>query len=223
MGAMSVVVVRGGIVLHEVPAVDVVDEAVVVIIDTVSGNLARVRPDVVGKVGVVGVNATVDHCDDNGSTGASEIPGCGCIDAMRVEESPERPCLGIIARGDLNGGVECNLTDCRMRFERFLGFDEVGSCLEKVDVALAEASDKRCVGTLEEVVDIGRVGIGLELDEECVRVVLDISAVFEHDVRKLIGVAPRAVDRERLVGRRLGRCHAHGWGCDNEGERERGR
>ena len=44
-----------------------------------------------------------------------------------------------------------------------------------VDVALAEhASDKRCVGTLEDVVDIGRSGIGLELDEECVQVVLDV-------------------------------------------------
>ena len=79
------------------------------------------------------------------------------------------------------------------------------------------------MGTLEEVVDIGRVGIGLELDEECVRVVLNISAVLEHDVRKLIGVAPRAIDRERLVSHRLGRRHTHGWGCDNESEREGGR
>lgn len=109
---------------------------------------------------------------------------------MRVEESPERPGVGIIARGDLDGGVECNLTDCRMRFERFPGLAEIGSCFEQVDVALAKASYKRCVGTLKEVVDIGRVSIGLELDEECVRVVLNVGAVFEHDVRKLIGVAP---------------------------------
>ena len=110
-----------------------------------------------------------------------------------------------------------------MRFERLPGLVEIGSCFEQVDIALAEPSDERCVGDVEQLVDVGGIGIGLELDEECVGVVVDVGAVFEHDVGKLIGVAPRPVERECFVGRRLGCRHAHGRGCDNEGEREDGR
>ena len=223
MGPVPVVVVRCGVVLDEVPAVDVIDVAVVVVVDAVSGDLAGICPDVVGKVGVVSVDAAVDNGDDDRSAGTGAIPGCGCVDAVGAEESPERSGIRVVGRGDMNGGVECHLTDGGMRFERFPGLVEIGSCFEQVDIALAEPSDERCVGEAEQIVDVGGIGIGLELDEECVGVVVDVGAVFEHDVGKLIGVAPRAVERECFVGRRLGRCHAHGRGCDNEGEREDGR
>jgi hypothetical protein len=50
---VAVVVARIGIVVGEVVAVDVVDEAVAVVVDAVAGDLARVRPHVRGEVGCV--------------------------------------------------------------------------------------------------------------------------------------------------------------------------
>ena len=95
MGPVPVVVVRGGVALDEVPAVDVVDVAVVVVVDAVSGDLAGVCPDVVGKVGVVSVDAAVDDGDDDRSAGPGEIPGCGCMMPW-VPKSPERPGIGLV-------------------------------------------------------------------------------------------------------------------------------
>ena len=61
-------VVNGGVVVEEVPAVNVVNEPVAVVVNAVAGSLAGVRPDVRLKVCVADVNAFVNDADDPDST-----------------------------------------------------------------------------------------------------------------------------------------------------------
>ena len=53
----------------EVPAEDVVDVAVPVVVDAVPGRLARIPPEIVAQVDVRGVDATVDHGHHHGPGG----------------------------------------------------------------------------------------------------------------------------------------------------------
>ena len=80
MRAVAVDVHRVGITSGKVPAVDVVDVAVAVVVDAVTWNLAGVHPDVVGQVFVGVVNARVDHGDDDTPGAGRDIPGLGSID-----------------------------------------------------------------------------------------------------------------------------------------------
>src|SRR5262249_10353015 len=59
--SVSVEVHRRRVVLHEVPARDVVDEAVTVVVDAVAGNLPGVAPDVGGEVRMTRRDGGVDH------------------------------------------------------------------------------------------------------------------------------------------------------------------
>ena len=65
VGPVSVVVHGIGIVVDEVPTVDVVDEPVAVVVEAVAGNLAGVGPHVVDQVGVEVIQSRVDdaHLD----------------------------------------------------------------------------------------------------------------------------------------------------------------
>ena len=58
--AVAVVVVDVGVEVEHVRAVDVVDEAVAVVVAAVAGDLAGVRPDVRGEVRVVELDAGVE-------------------------------------------------------------------------------------------------------------------------------------------------------------------
>ena len=88
--AVAVVVERVVVVVHEVPAVDVVDVAVAVVVDAVArtarARLARVRPDVRREIGVVPVHARVDHRDDNRRASGRGRPGLGSVD-VRIRGS----------------------------------------------------------------------------------------------------------------------------------------
>src|SRR5262249_52726301 len=63
--AMAVVVVRIVVPVDEVPAVNVVDVPVAVVIDPVRRDLAGIGPDIGGEIRVVGVHARVDHGHDD--------------------------------------------------------------------------------------------------------------------------------------------------------------
>ena len=67
--------VRVGVVGREVPAVQVVDEAVAVVVDAVAGNLPGVGPDVGRQVGMAQVDAGVDDADDDVGVAGLEVPG----------------------------------------------------------------------------------------------------------------------------------------------------
>src|SRR5262249_24139846 len=96
--AVAVVVERFVVVRDEVPAVDVVDEAVAVVVDAVAGDLARVGPDVGGEVGVVVVDAGVDDRDDDAAARGDGVPRLGGVDVgvgdaaglPGVVQAPER-------------------------------------------------------------------------------------------------------------------------------------
>ena len=81
-GDVGAVAVEAGVmerrvVVAEIPAVDVVDEVVVVVVDAVAGDLARVGPGPAGQIGMAEVDAVVD--DGHHDLGHAER------DAQRLE------------------------------------------------------------------------------------------------------------------------------------------
>ena len=77
---MAIVVHGGGGVGDEVPAVDVVDVAVVIVVEVVVGDFVGVDPEVGGQVGVGEVHAGVDDGDDDGGAAGGDAPGFGSVD-----------------------------------------------------------------------------------------------------------------------------------------------
>jgi hypothetical protein len=70
VGSMAAAVVKGIVVaVEEVPSAVVVDVAVAIVVDVVAGDLASVAPDVRREIGVVVVDATIEHCDDDAAAG----------------------------------------------------------------------------------------------------------------------------------------------------------
>ena len=88
MGAVVVVVVRIGVVVDEVPSVEVVDVAVAVVVDAVAGNLAGVGPDVGLEVGMVEVDARVNDGHHDRRVAQGMRPGAGSIDPVGTHEAP---------------------------------------------------------------------------------------------------------------------------------------
>src|SRR5262249_24208377 len=80
VGAVAVVVHGVAVVVHEVVAVDVIDVAVVVVVDAVAGDFAGVGPDVGGQVGVVVVDAALDDGDGDAAGAGGRVPGLGGVD-----------------------------------------------------------------------------------------------------------------------------------------------
>ena len=101
-------VVRAG---DEVPAVDVVDVAVAVVVDAVARDLAGVGPDAAGQVGVVQVDAGVEHGDDRRGAPRRDAPGLGGVDVhvLGVVQPPEPAEHRIVRderRGDPTGAAD---------------------------------------------------------------------------------------------------------------------
>ena len=80
MGAMPLVVEGIGVVVGEVPAVDIIDKPVAVVVDTVTGNLSRVPPHVCGQVRVTVVDASIDHGHDHSPRAGGHVPCFGRVD-----------------------------------------------------------------------------------------------------------------------------------------------
>ena len=59
----------------EVPAVYIVDVAVVIVVEAVARNLAGIDPQLASQVGVRGVQAAVYDGNDGGSRPGHDIPG----------------------------------------------------------------------------------------------------------------------------------------------------
>ena len=79
--AIDVVIQRRGIVVGEIPAANVIHAAIAVVVDAyVAGNLARIRPDVGGQIGVVVVDAGIHHRHHHGTVAGMPIPGRSSVD-----------------------------------------------------------------------------------------------------------------------------------------------
>ncbi len=75
------IVIHGIVVIvDEIPAVDIVDEAVAVVIDPVVGNFTGVGVDVGRQIGVSVVHARVDHAHDDVMGTGEHVPGDGGVD-----------------------------------------------------------------------------------------------------------------------------------------------
>ncbi len=77
---MFVVVVGIIVIVHEVPAVDVVDVPVVVIIDSIIGDFVGIVPNVRREIFVFVFDARVDDSHDNVAATRVDIPGLRRID-----------------------------------------------------------------------------------------------------------------------------------------------
>ena len=104
MGAVRVVVEHVGGVGGEVPAEDVVDKTVAIVVDAVACRLAGIAPDVRGQIRMVVIDAGVDHGDDHRPRAGGDIPRRRGVDVgigkparlRRVVESPEAIKGGIV-------------------------------------------------------------------------------------------------------------------------------
>src|SRR4029077_15551489 len=79
--------------------VDVVDVAVVVVVDVVARRLVEVRPDVRGQVRVLDVRARVDHGDGDALAGR-DVPGGGQVDDRVGRDGPLLSGAWVQGRGD---------------------------------------------------------------------------------------------------------------------------
>ena len=80
LGAMAILIVKGMVVGEVVPAVDIVDEPVGIIIEPVASNFTGVDPEAIEEVGMVEVEATIDDGDGHGNRTGDQVPGGGELD-----------------------------------------------------------------------------------------------------------------------------------------------
>ena len=130
---VPVAVLRGRVLLDEVPADDVVDVAVAVVVEPVAGDLARVPPGVRGEVGVREGDAGVDDRDRHARAGG-DVPGLGRVDVgvgrpgqpadrlARVVEAPELAEARVVGeRVEGDAAVRLDVAHVRVPLERRAG------------------------------------------------------------------------------------------------------
>ena len=101
--AVGIAIHRVAVAVGEVVAVDVVDVAVAIVVDSVAGDFTRVGPDVLHQVRMRVVDAGIDNADDNIAAGL-DVPGLGGVDIRigsaarlaRVAEAPELAEVGVV-------------------------------------------------------------------------------------------------------------------------------
>ena len=74
-----IIIIKGIVVaIDKVPATNIIDITIVIIIDTIIGNLTGVTPDITDDIFMVIVQTGIDHRNDNIAAGLC-IPGFRCI------------------------------------------------------------------------------------------------------------------------------------------------
>ena len=82
---MVIVVERVVIVVYEIPSTGIVNEAVVVVVNAVTSDLARIGPDVANDILVIVIKPGINHGDHHAGAGL-KIPGLRCVD-IRVRRT----------------------------------------------------------------------------------------------------------------------------------------
>ena len=146
VSAVAVEVERRVVVLDEVPAADVVNEPVAVVVGRVPGRLVRVRPDVVVQVRVPVGDAAVDDGDHHPCVTGRLVPGRGCVDVLvrGLAEAPELTEHGVV-RQVASGPqvVRLRVEDVGILFERGRCFLHRGAA-RKLDQREARHADVAC-------------------------------------------------------------------------------
>src|SRR5712664_685438 len=84
--------------MNEIPTVNIVNEAIVVIINSVAGNLSRILPNIVFKVRMVDIDSFVDHSNDDTSAAGSNLPS---LLGMNISPNFTRDVVGVELPGVL--------------------------------------------------------------------------------------------------------------------------
>ena len=96
MRTVSLVVHGVAIVVDEVVSVNIVDESVAIVVQSVAGDFAGIGPDVGGQIVVRVVDARVDHAHNDIAAAGRNAPGGAGVDVgvggpaglARVFQSP---------------------------------------------------------------------------------------------------------------------------------------
>ncbi len=152
VGAVAVVVVGIAVARVGVEAVDVVDHAVVVVVDAVAGDLGGVDPEVGREVGMRKMDTAVDDRDNHARGVVGHGPGGGGVDvgpghaagATGVVERPEAPVGdgGFAGRERAGGDNKIGLGPR----DGVLGFDEAGEGVVEVVGAPGSERESEQVG-----------------------------------------------------------------------------
>ena len=149
VGAMAVVIAHAGTIVDKVPAVNIVLEAVVIVVSILGTcGLERVGPNVVGQVGMLDIHARVDDSDD-GALGRDFIH----CPQLRQIDGTDAILLRII--GFL--GILLGLLDALDELQVVgLGKFHLGNCLELFDGVI----DALCLGLVElEAIQFAQVAL----------------------------------------------------------------
>jgi len=84
MGAMIMIIIGVAVIVGEIPAVDVIPEAVAVVVDAVARNFAWIAPHVGREILVAIINARIDHRYDDIGVTLAQLPCLWCIDVLVV-------------------------------------------------------------------------------------------------------------------------------------------
>ena len=93
VGPVTVAVLRIIVIGDKVPAADIVDKAVAVVVDAVACDLAGVPPDIGSQVGMADVNPRIDDTDHHTAGARGDIPGLGGVD-IGVGQATRLPGVG---------------------------------------------------------------------------------------------------------------------------------
>ena len=156
------------VVVVEVPAFPVVDEAVAVVVHAVVRNLALVVPDVAGQILVVDVRSRVQHRHDDRRIARRQVPGALGVDVgagsaaglSGVVESPLLPVLRVVGcrqvgavRGHLRVANEARAVQQLAPGHRVRSVGDL-----QVDDRQAVGTQRRQLGESGE--GLGRIGHG---------------------------------------------------------------
>ena len=112
--SVIVVVERITVVVGEVVSVDIVDEAIAVVVDSVVGNFIRIDPHVCREIDVTIIDSRVDHRHDGLAAADRRIPGFRRID-VGVDRAVGLPLIVqtplFVKTRIVGGGADLNLID----------------------------------------------------------------------------------------------------------------
>jgi len=93
-GAVAVVIIDLIGLGDEIPAVNVVNVAIVVVVDAIVGCLARIAPQSANQIGMVNVDAGIQHGNDYCRRAGDDVPGSGCTNLRQCPLTGEKRVVG---------------------------------------------------------------------------------------------------------------------------------
>ena len=173
---VAVPVLRGRVLLDEVPAADVVDVAVAVVVEPVAGDLIRIAPGVRGEIGVRERDAGVDHRHGHARAGG-DVPGLGRVDVRvgdarqpgdgltRVVEPPELAEARVVReRVEAQTPIRLDIPHVRVQLQRPAGGGPADTDDARADAA--EALRGGAAGAAHRLVLSRRRHAAAEADDE---------------------------------------------------------